>query len=108
MASIIFVKKEEGLRYKAIDKTSTVLSFIICFTVLPFVTLVASFIDINGGSPELHHQMLYFFPVAIVLCIAASVSLRRKGYGKASLISCLAGPAALALYLLICGVAGLL
>ena len=103
---IIFVKKEKDINYKAIDIVSIVLNFIISFMVVPFVSILAVLIDIEGGGPELYYQTLYFIPAFMVLCTAASVALRRKGYGIKSLIAELAGPAVFALYLIVFYVAG--
>jgi hypothetical protein len=68
---------------------------------------LAVLIDLEGGGPELYYQILYFIPAVSVLCIALSVALRRKGYGKCSLITQLIGPAIFVLYLLIFDVGGL-
>ena len=108
VASIIFVRKEKELTYKAIDVVSIVFNLIIGFTLIPFVTIAAMLIDIEGGGPEFYNQVLYFIPVFSVLCIAASVALRRKGYGVKSLIAELIGPAVFIVYLIVCGVGGLL
>lgn len=101
VAIIIFVRKEKELKYKAIDIASIVLNFIICFTLVPFITIAGIFIDINGGGPELYYQIIYFIPAFSVLCLAASVALRRKGYGVISLIAELIGPAVFAIYLIV-------
>ena len=103
---IIFVKKEKEIKYKAIDIASIVLNFVIGFTVIPFVSFLAIFIDIEGGGPELYFQLLYFIPALSVLCTAASVALRRKGYGVKSLVAELVGPVVFALYLIIFYVCG--
>ena len=108
IAAIIFVRKEKELKYKAIDIVSIVLNFIISFTLIPFVSILALFIDIEGGGPELYFQVLYFIPALSVLCVAASVALRRKGYGVKSLIAELIGPAVFAVYLIVFYVGGLL
>ena len=108
IATIIFVKKEKELKYKAVDIVSIILNFVICFTLLPFVTILGVFIDIEGGGPELYYQVTYFIPTVVTLCIAASVALRRKGYGVKSLITTLIGPAVFAVYLIVFYVAGLL
>lgn len=102
VAILIFVKKEKELQGKAIDKASIILNFVVGLLFVPFVTLVASFIDINGGGPEFYHQAFYFIPAFSVLSIAASVALRRKGCGVKSLIAELIGPAVFALYLIAC------
>ena len=108
VATIIFVRKEKELKYKAIDIVSIIFNFIIGFTLIPFVTIAALFIDIEGGGPEFYYQVLYFIPSFSLLCIAASIALRRKGYGVKSLIAGFIGPAAFTVYLIVCGVGGLL
>ena len=108
IATIIFVKKDKELQYKSVDIVSIVLNFIIGTLYLAFVTILAIFIDIEGGSPELFHQVMYFIPAFSVLCIVASVALRRKGYGVKSLIAELIGPAVFAVYLIVFYVGGLL
>ena len=108
IVTIIFVRKEKELKYKAIDIISIVFNFIIGFTQVPFVTVLACFIDIEGGGPELYFQILYFIPALSVLCLAASVALRRKGYGVKSLITALIGPVVFALYLIVFYVCGIL
>lgn len=98
---MILVKKEKELNYKAIDIVSIVFNFVISFTLLPFVTIVAFFIDMEGGGPEFYYQAAYFIPSIIILCIAASVALRRKGYGILSLIIQFIGPVAFVVYLVL-------
>ena len=108
IATIIFVRKEKELKYKAIEIISIVLNFLIGFTFLPIVAILAIFIDIEGGGPELYYQVLYFIPAVSMLSIAASVALRRKGYGKISLIAGFVGPVIFVLYLIVFYVGGLL
>ena len=72
-----------------------------------FITILALLIDIEGGGPELYYQITYFIPAVSVLCIAASVVLRRKGYRKSALIAGLIDPVIFVLYLLIFYVGGL-
>ena len=105
---LIFVRKEKELQYKTMDIISIILNFVICFTVVPCVTIAGVFIDINGGGPELYRQILYFIPAFMILSIAASLAFRRMGEGKKSLIAGLTGPAVFALYLIVCSVSGLL
>lgn len=106
--TIIFVKKEKEIKYKAVDIVSLVLNFVVGFTVIPFVSILAIFIDIEGGGPELYYQALYFIPSLSVLCTAASVALRRKGYSIKSLVAELVGPVVFVLYLIIFYVCGLM
>lgn len=107
-AMLVFVKKEKQTERKNTDVISTILNFVICFTVLPFVSIVGMFIDINGGSPDLSFQIMYFIPAFTALAVAASVALRRNGYGVKSLVAQLCGPAVFAVYLIVCGILGLL
>lgn len=107
LAIIIFVRKEKELKYKATDAVSIVLNWIIGTVYMIFVTTLALFIDIVGGGPELYYQITYFIPAVSILCLAASVALRRKGYGKSSIIAQLIGPAIFVLDLLVSYVAGL-
>ena len=106
IAIIIFVRKE--LKYKAIHIISIVLNCIVGSVYLALVTVLALLIDIEGGGPDLYYQVLYFIPAFSVLCIAASVALRRKGYGVKSLIAGLIGPVAFAVYVIVLYVGGLL
>lgn len=101
IAIIIFAKKDKEHKYKAIDFISIALNVIISLTVIPFVIILAFFIDIEGGGPELYYQLLYFIPSVMILSIAASVGLRKKGYRKSSLITQFIGPAVFIIYLLI-------
>ena len=101
LATIIFVRKEKELKYKATHIISIVLNGIIGSVYLLFVTILALLIDIEGGGPDLYYQLLYFIPAFSVLCIAASIALRRKDYGGSSLIAQLLGPVAFAVYLIV-------
>ena len=100
-ATIIFVRKEKEFKYKAVEVVSIVLNFAVGTVYLAFVAMLAVLIDIEGGGPELYYQLLYFIPALSVLCIAASVALRRKGHGVKSLIAGLIGPAVFGVYLLV-------
>lgn len=104
---IAFVRKEKDLVYKKVDTISIVLDFVVCFTLLPFVTIAGLLIDINGGGPEISRQMFYFMPSFFALCTGASVALRRKGYGVKSLVAVLVAPTVFALWLIACAILGL-
>ena len=66
------------------------------------------FVEDADGFSELYYQITYFIPAISVLCLAASVALRRKGYGIISLISEFIGPAGFVAHLIVCSVHGLL
>ena len=108
IAMFIFVKKDKELKYKAVDVISVILNFVIGLTLIPFVIVLALLIDVDGGGPEFYNQVMYFIPALLVLCVAASVALRRMGYGVKSLLTQLVGPVVFAVYLAVCGASGLL
>ena len=108
LAIIIFVRKEKELKYKAVDVVSIVFNWIIGTVYMGFVTILALLIDIEGGGPEFYYQITYFIPAVSVLCIAASVALRRKGYGVKALIAEFIGPAVFVVHLIVCSVCGLM
>ncbi len=107
LAVIIFVRKEKELKYKGVDIVSIVFNWINGTVYMGFVTILALLIDIEGGGPELYFQIMYFIPAVSILCLAASVALRRKGYAKSSLITQFVGPIIFALYLIAFYVGGL-
>jgi asparagine N-glycosylation enzyme membrane subunit Stt3 len=98
---LIFVKKEKDLVGKDLDNVSIGLNIVIAVVLLPFVSIYGVFIDINGSEAAFSHQMGYLVPAVVVLGLAASISLRRKGYSKGSFIAQFAGPAFFALHLLL-------
>lgn len=107
VAIMIFVRKEKELKYNTIDIISIVLNFIIGVVYMPIVTILSALIDIEGGGPDLYYQIMYFVPAVSALGIAASVALRRKDYGKSSLIAQFIGPIIFVLYLIFFYVGGL-
>ena len=98
---MIFVKKEKDLVRKNLDNVSLGLNILIAVVLLPFVSVYGIFIDINGSEAAISHQMGYFVPAMVVLGLAASISLRRKGFSKSSFIAQFAGVVLLALHLLL-------
>lgn len=92
---IIFVKKDANAVQKPIDRISTIFNFIIGFAGIPFLTLVASLIDINGDASDPISQMIIFLPALTALTLAAAISLRRKGFSLAGMVLQFVGPALL-------------
>jgi hypothetical protein len=90
------------------EVVSVVLNCIVGSVYMIFVTLLAILIDMEGGGPELYYQIFYFIPAFSVLCISASVALRRKGYRISSLVTGLGGPVIFALYLVVFYVGGVM
>jgi hypothetical protein len=66
---------------------------------IPFVSVYSIFIDINGSDAAFYHQMGYLAPAFLVLALAASLGLRRRGYQKSGLIVQFAGPAYFGLHI---------
>lgn len=86
VASIIFVKKEQRLRYTWVDKVSIVCNFLIMLCIVPFFIIVGVLMDIEGVAEDLLGQMYYLSPAIMTLGVAASICLRRKGYRKSGLL----------------------
>ena len=92
LAMIVLVKKEQELPKSKINLVSVILNVVIAVAAVPYSAAVGYLSDINGSTGELIHQLLYVLPAMMVLGLAASVALRRKGYGKGSLIVQLVAP----------------
>ena len=101
LTMIVLVKKEKDIPKRKINVVSVILNFVIAFGVVPFITVVGYLSDINGSSGELLHQLVYVMPALMILGLAASVALRRKGYGKGSLMAQLVAPGVYAIMLLL-------
>ena len=100
---IIFVKRDKEVAPKILDKISTILNFVVGIVLLPFITICCALSDINGGGEDLIYQITYCIPAISVLCIALSVSLRRRGFSKISMLVQFIGPLMFAIILLIDG-----
>ena len=79
---VILVKKSEEVSYSVLDKIGIVLNFIGVFAVLPIISLAACLIQAYPTGPDWIYQAYLCVPPIIVFSIAASVALRRKGFGK--------------------------
>ena len=101
IAMMIFVKRDKTVPMEPIDKISLVLSIAIAVVCIPFVSIYGMLIDINGREPAFSHQMGYLAAAFLVLALAASLGLRRRGYHKSGLIVQFAGPVYFGLHLLI-------
>ena len=101
---IIFVKRDKEITKKPIDKISAYLNFAVGIVILPFITICSAFSDINGGGKELIYQIVYCIPAVCVLGLALSVSLRRTGFCKSSMVVQFVGPLIFLLMLIIAGI----
>ena len=108
LVTVIFVKKEKDFVKKPIDVVSVVFNFLVCFVALPISVFIPMLIDALGGSEGILGQVLYFVPAMTILGVAASIALRRKGYGKSALVAEFIGPAVFMTDLIIADAVGVL
>ena len=101
IAMMIFVKRDKTVPMKPIDKISLVLNIAVAVVCIPIVSAYGLLMDINGSEAAFSHQMGYLAPAFLVLALAASLGLRRRGYHKSGLIVQFAGPVYFGLHLLI-------
>jgi hypothetical protein len=100
LACMILIKKDGAIVYSKLDKVSVVLNFLIAIVAFPFIFMVSALSEIVADT-SLRQQVLYFTPALTVLGVAASVVLRRCGYGKGGLFAQFLGPVLFAVLLLI-------
>lgn len=93
LACIILVKKDETIDDKTLDKVSIVFNYIIAFVAIPFITLVAFLMGTYSSGDEIIYQIDRCVPAIAVFSIAASISLRRKGFAKSGFLLQFIGPA---------------
>ena len=79
---MIFVKKGEGVEYRILDKFGIALNFAAMLFVLPIIYIAAVFVQAYKVGPDWLYQAYLCIPQIIPFSIAASVSLRRKGFRK--------------------------
>lgn len=104
LAMVILVKKPKKtkkIKVSKSDKFSVICNFIIGIVAIPFMTVVGVFMDIVGNSTEIAQQLLYILPAFSLLCLAASVGLRRKGFKKGGTIIQFVGPVLFAVLIII-------
>ena len=92
IACIIFVKRNNDVSYKVLDKLSIAVNFIIGFAVIPFITLIIWLFPLTMDAEALIYQIYLCIPAMTNFTIAASIALRRKGFTKSGLLVQLACP----------------
>ena len=92
VACVIFVKRDDTVPDKALDKISVVFNWVIGLAAIPFVTLVAALMELYVSGDELSYQTTLCIPAITAFTIAASVSLRRKGFTKSGFCIQFVGP----------------
>ena len=79
---MIFVKKGDGVEYRVLDKVGIVLNFAAMFFALPIMYLASALIQAYPTGPDWIYQAYLCIPQIIPFSVAASLSLRRKGFRK--------------------------
>ena len=100
LACMILIKKDKEIVYGKMDKISIVLNFLIAIVAFPFIFMVSVLSEIVADT-SVWQQILYATPALTVLGVAASVAMRRCGYGKHSMFVQFIGPFLLAIELLV-------
>jgi cytochrome bd-type quinol oxidase subunit 2 len=93
LACVIFVKRDPDVRYKVIDKLSIAANFLVCFAVIPFITIVIFLFPLVMDLDSMMYQIYLLVPVMTAFTVAASVALRRKGFTILGLLVQFACPA---------------
>lgn len=97
---VIFVRKDKDYVYTTLDKISILFNFIVGLIVMPFISIVCLFIDINGTADNFTAFFAYTIPPIEYTCLALSTVFRRKGYSKTGIVIQFAGVVMFALLLL--------
>lgn len=79
---MIFVKKGDCVEYRALDKIGIALNFAAVLFVLPIIYIASVFVQAYPIGPDWIYQAYLCIPQIIPFSIAASLSLRRKGFRK--------------------------
>lgn len=93
VACLVFVKRDKLLPQKNMDNISVVFHYIIGFGAVPFMTLVCYLMGLYSSGEEIIYQIDRCVPAIAVFALAASLSLRRKGFTKSGFIVQFLGPA---------------
>lgn len=93
VACLIFVKRDKLVPRTALDIVSIVFNYLIGFGAVPFMTLVCYLMGLYSSGEEIIYQIDRCVPAIAVFAVAASLSLRRKGFTKSGFIVQFLGPA---------------
>ena len=100
-SSMIFVKRDKTIPYKALDKVSIFFNILIAVAFIPFVALTAWLSQIFMAGSEWTYQLELCIPAITAFSVAASLSLRRKGFRKPGFFIQFVGPVLFALLLIL-------
>ena len=98
IACMIFVKKDAEVVYSRFDKFGILLNFIFAIVVLPVIYFIVNIVQAFQSGADWIYQAYLCIPPLLVFTLAASVSLRRKGFRKIGFFIQFLAP--IALYLL--------
>lgn len=93
VACVIFVKKEDGVSYTALDIVSIVANIVIGLVAIPCITLSVWLMALVASTEDILYQVFLCLPAFTAFTIAVSVALRRKGFSKSGFVIPLIGPA---------------
>ena len=93
IACLILVKRDKAVPYKALDKIGVIFNYMITLAAIPFFTLIALASQIVASGSEWSYQLLLCTPAITAFGVAASLSLRRKGFTKSGFFIQFVGPA---------------
>ena len=79
---MIFVRKGDGVEYRALDKIGIALNFAAVIFALPILYIASVFVQAYPTGPDWIYQAYLCIPQIIPFSIAASLSLSRKGFRK--------------------------
>lgn len=79
---MIFVRKGDGVEYRVLDKFGIALNFAAILFVLPIIYIAAVFVQAYKVGPDWLYQTYLCIPQIFPFSVAASLSLRRKGFRK--------------------------
>lgn len=82
LVCIIFVRKDKEYKYSYLDKSCTIVNFIVGIVAVPFICLICTLYGIVGSSYEWIEQTIYSIPSISILCLSLSVIFRRRGFSK--------------------------
>lgn len=92
VACLIFVKKDKSLRYNALDIISIVMNCVVCFLVIPFITITIALFQITISTDNIFYQIYLCIPVFTAFTVATSIVLRRNGFTKTGFFIQFIGP----------------
>ena len=101
LATLIFVKKDPDYARKPINTVTMVFHYIIGFVAFPFFTIFAGLLNALGDIGTVMNLITYLLPALTILCITASIGLRRKLYGKSALAVQFTTPAVFVIIMII-------